>query len=99
IMPKSTAQNRELYLPYIQKAMEEFGINTAQRQAEFLGQLAHATVELTVLEENPKVGRFYEGRKDLGNTEAGDGTLFRGRGGFQMVGRANYKRFGEQLGI
>jgi len=40
----------------------------------------------------------YEGRTDLGNTQAGDGPRFKGRGYVQLTGRSNYARIGLQIG-
>jgi len=43
--------------------------------------------------------QMYEGRSDLGNTRPGDGARFHGRGYIQLTGRANYRSYGERLGM
>jgi predicted chitinase len=98
IMPNCSSDKRALYLPFIQQAMEEFDIAAYLREAAFLAQLAHESAELRFMEEIAS-GAAYEGRKDLGNTQPGDGKLFKGRGPIQLTGRANYKKYGDLLGL
>ena len=67
----------------------EFAIVTALQKSHFLGQVAHESDNFRTAREYAS-GAAYEGRKDLGNTQPGDGRRFRGRGLIQVTGRANY---------
>lgn len=77
----------------------EYGImESALRLAHFLAQLIHESGSFRYMEEIAS-GQAYEGRKDLGNVQPGDGRLFKGRGPLQITGRANYRRYGKKIGI
>ena len=71
------------------------------RLAHFMGQTAHESGGFQYMEELGGATYFqrYEGRKDLGNVQPGDGALFHGRGVIQLTGRANYAAYGQALGI
>lgn len=86
----ATPHNAELFLPYIITTLEQFQINTPIRQLCFLAQTGHESGGLFYTEELAS-GDHYEGRKDLGNTQPGDGVRFKGRGLIQITGRANYQ--------
>ena len=42
---------------------------------------------------------MYENRADLGNTQAGDGWTYHGRGYLQYTGRDNYETYGHKFGV
>ena len=88
IMPYA-GDRAAIYLDPLNQAMAEFGIDTPARQAGFLAQIAHESGSLKYTREIAS-GATYEGRRDLGNTEPGDGMRFRGRGLIQITGRHNY---------
>lgn len=100
IMPrlqKNPIDSAALY-PHLVKAMAEAEINTSNRIAMWLAQLGHESLEFRYMEELAD-GSAYEGRKDLGNTQAGDGKLYKGRGPLQLTGRLNYTNYGNALGV
>ena len=79
--------------------LRNFGIlDNSLRFIHFLAQLAHESGNFRYMEEIAS-GAAYEGRKDLGNTQVGDGKRFKGRGPIQLTGRTNYRKYGQQLGI
>lgn len=96
--PGLTLEKAREVAPHLNQAMREAGINTAARQAAFIAQVGHESGSFRYSEEIAS-GRAYEGRRDLGNTQPGDGERFKGRGYIQLTGRANYAAAGRALGL
>ena len=91
-----------VFVPVLNTAMSRYQIVGAKRVAAFIAQIGHESGQLKHVKEiwGPTAAQAkYEGRKDLGNTVAGDGSKYRGRGLIQITGRANYMACGEALGL
>ena len=91
-----------VFVPVLNTAMVRYQIVGLKREAAFIAQTGHESGQLKYVKEiwgPTKAQVKYEGRADLGNTVAGDGSKFRGRGLIQITGRANYAECGEALGL
>jgi len=83
---------------YLNIHMPKYDVDTFLRVCHFLAQAAHESASFRTLEEYAS-GAAYEGRKDLGNVNKGDGVRYKGRGIFQLTGRANYRQMSKILNV
>jgi len=97
VFPRVEAHKLQLFAIWFGRYCEEYQINDNKRQAAFFAQIGHESGDLRWMAEiwGPTAQQMRYERPttlaaSLGNTEAGDGSRFRGRGLIQITGRANY---------
>lgn len=100
----ATASSAAQWAIPVTNAMSLYQIDTGARQAAFLAQIGHESGGLhwtTEIWGPTAAQKLYEPPSakatELGNTQHGDGYLFRGRGFIQITGRANYQAIADAL--
>ncbi len=95
-MTKAQTDNATSVVVALQNYGDGTGLDQPHRLAQFLAQTTHESGAFAYDREvwgPTKAQKGYEGRKDLGNTQPGDGKRFSGRTGIQITGRANTRSF------
>ncbi|QRY78117.1 peptidase C1 [Pseudomonas sp. PDNC002] len=108
LFPATKRSNVRRYLPYVSAALEAAGLTDRPLLLAALGTIRAETEGFVPISEfpsqfNTRPGQSafgaYDGRKDLGNVQPGDGARFRGRGFVQLTGRDNYEKYAKQIGV
>ena len=103
MLPNATKENiQKFYQPLIETC-SIFKIDTPERIAAFIAQLAHESGSLQYVKEIATGEAYDVGRlaERLGNTpeDDGDGEKYKGRGLIQITGLSNYKEIAKTYNI
>jgi putative chitinase len=98
VCPNLSDQQATVIARGLGEAFHRFGIDNEQRAAMAVAQWAEESDHFRVSEEYAS-GSAYEGRRDLGNVQRGDGVRFKGRGRIMITGRTNYAAMATALEV
>jgi hypothetical protein len=111
MFPGTPRANIETNLPFVLQAMVDAGLADKDMVLMALSTIRAETASFRPISEGqskfntapggPPFGLYdppTQIAKNLGNTKAGDGPKFKGRGFIQLTGRFNYQKFGPVVG-
>ncbi|NJL63738.1 MAG: S8 family serine peptidase [Methylacidiphilales bacterium] len=98
VVPSSIRSYAQNSIPLIIAEAQRSGITDPAKIAYILATAQQESLLGKYMYELAS-GDAYEGRRDLGNTQPGDGRRYKGRGFVQITGRNNYANWSRRLGI
>jgi peptidoglycan L-alanyl-D-glutamate endopeptidase CwlK len=107
MFPHTPIGNIKTHLPFVLDALTVAGLADKAMVLMALATIRAETAGFEPISEgksrfntSPNGHPFdlYDNRKDLGNRGRPDGNSFKGRGFVQLTGRANYQKFGTEIG-
>ena len=106
LFPSTKPANIARYLPYVEAALGAAGLTDRAMVLGALGTIRAETEGFVPISEfqsrynTPPGGTpfsLYDTRRDIGNSERGDGARYRGRGFVQLTGKSNYQTYQKRL--
>lgn len=112
MFPQTPRGNIQANLPFVEAGLRKLDLDDRQMLLMALGTIRAETASFKPIPEGQSKYNTAPGgvpfglydppsqiAKSLGNTQAGDGARYKGRGYVQLTGRFNYARVGKQLGV